>query len=183
MLVVVITVGSTSRPGLIDDPDLISVIERECEQMTASVEALPMYGTARQAQTIASQNVAVEDMLDDIRWSAVRLSRAIRRRTSGSLTGIGSSTAGSRMPPRSSTALAQLDVPNDDRGNESTCAWTTSSSAARPVRCPKRCSAPIPTTRHQMREAAQARAAAFLACLNARTLASESGSTTSATER
>lgn len=67
MLVVVITVG-TEAPGLIDDPELVSVIERECQQMTTSVESLPMHGTARrQAQTMARQDVAVEDMVDDIR--------------------------------------------------------------------------------------------------------------------
>ncbi len=120
MLVVVITVGSTSAPGLIDDPDLISVIERECEQMTNSVEALPMHGTPRrQAQTIARQNVAVEDMVDDIR-------------------SVGSETLASDPPTnewladwdrlidaRESYAtkildgsFAQLDVPNDDRGND-----------------------------------------------------------------
>jgi len=68
MLVVAIKVGSSSAPGLIDDPELISVIERECHQMTTSVESLPIHGTPRrQAQTIARQNVAIEDMVDDIR--------------------------------------------------------------------------------------------------------------------
>jgi hypothetical protein len=68
MLVVAITVGSTSAPGLIDDPEVVSVIERECQQMTASVESLPIHGTPRrQAQTIARQNVAIEDMVADIR--------------------------------------------------------------------------------------------------------------------
>ena len=68
LLVVAITVGSTSAPGLIDDPEVVSVIKRECGQMTASVESLPIHGTPRrQAQTIARQNVAIEDMVADIR--------------------------------------------------------------------------------------------------------------------
>lgn len=68
MLVVAITVGSSGVPGLIDDTELISVIERECDQMTSEVESLPIDGTPRrQAQTIAAQNVAIDDMLADIR--------------------------------------------------------------------------------------------------------------------
>ena len=68
MLAVAISVESSGAPGLIDNAALISVIERECRQMTTSVESLPIHGTPRrQAQTIARQNVAVEDMIDDIR--------------------------------------------------------------------------------------------------------------------
>jgi hypothetical protein len=68
MLVVAISVGSSGAPGLIDNTELISVIERECQQMTTKVESLPIHGTPRrQAQTIAAQNVAIEDMVDDIR--------------------------------------------------------------------------------------------------------------------
>jgi hypothetical protein len=68
MLVVVITVGSSSAPGLIDNTEVVSVIERECQQMTSKVESLPIHGTPRrQAQTIAAQNFAIEDMVDDIR--------------------------------------------------------------------------------------------------------------------
>lgn len=68
MLVVLISVGSRGIPGLIDDTDVISVIERECQQMTSKVESLPIHGTPRrQAQSMAAQNVAVEDMVADIR--------------------------------------------------------------------------------------------------------------------
>lgn len=120
MIVVVVTVGSTSAPGLIDDPELISVIERECQQMTSSVESLPIHGTPRrQAQTIARQNVAVEDMVDDIRsvgqetlagdppsdeWLADwdRLVDAREAYAEEILEG----------------SLAQLQVPTDDRGED-----------------------------------------------------------------
>ena len=71
MLTVAITVGSSGAPGLIDNTELISVIERECNQMTTKVESLEIHGTPRrQAQTIAAQNVAVADMVHDIRDEA-----------------------------------------------------------------------------------------------------------------
>lgn len=68
MLVVAVSVGSSGAPGLIDNAELISVIEQECDEMTTTVESLPIQGSPRrQAQSIAAQNVAVEDMVDDIR--------------------------------------------------------------------------------------------------------------------
>lgn len=68
MLVVAIVFGTSGTPGLIDDTHLISVIERECAQMTSKVESLPIHGTPRrQAQSIAAQNVAIDDMVADIR--------------------------------------------------------------------------------------------------------------------
>ena len=71
MLTIAITIGSSGAPGLIDDTELISVIERECNQMTTKVESLPIHGTPRrQAQTIVAQNVAVADMVHDIRDEA-----------------------------------------------------------------------------------------------------------------
>lgn len=118
MLVVAIKVGSSSAPGLIDDPELISVIHRECDQMTSKVESLPIHGSPRrQAQTLAAQNVAIEDMVDDIRsvgqdilasdpptdeWLADwdRLVDAREKYAAEVLDG----------------AFAQLKVPTDDRG-------------------------------------------------------------------
>ena len=68
MLVLAIALGSSGAPGLIDNTELISVIERECNQMTSKVESLPIHGTPRrQAQSITAQNVAIEDMVHDIR--------------------------------------------------------------------------------------------------------------------
>jgi hypothetical protein len=68
LLVVAIAYGSSGAPGLIDDTRIVDVIERECQQMTTKVESLPIHGTPRrQAQSIAAQNVAIDDMVTDIR--------------------------------------------------------------------------------------------------------------------
>lgn len=68
MLAFIIAIGSDGVPGLIDDSRVINVIERECRQMTSKVESLPIRGTPRrQAQSIAAQNAAIEDMVADIR--------------------------------------------------------------------------------------------------------------------
>ncbi|MEV7396749.1 hypothetical protein [Aeromicrobium sp. NPDC092404] len=67
-LVTVIAVGSAGTPGLIDDAELISVIERECEQMTSEVESLTIEGSPEsQAKAISAQNAAIEEMVDGIR--------------------------------------------------------------------------------------------------------------------
>ncbi|VXB32784.1 hypothetical protein [Aeromicrobium sp. 9AM] len=74
MLTIAIAAGSASAPGLIDDSELISVIESECDQMTTTVESLPIHGSAsRQAQSILEQNAAVIDMVRDIREEARNL--------------------------------------------------------------------------------------------------------------
>ncbi|KRC64086.1 hypothetical protein ASE12_04495 [Aeromicrobium sp. Root236] len=71
LFVVIFSVGSSGMEGVIDDPDLISVIEDECDAMTNTVTALPIHGSPRrQAQSILRQNVAVVDMVHDIRDQA-----------------------------------------------------------------------------------------------------------------
>lgn len=68
MLVVAIGVGSSGLPGAIDDPQLISVIERECGQMRSTVESMPVTGSPeQQATTIADQNHAIDVMVSAIR--------------------------------------------------------------------------------------------------------------------
>jgi hypothetical protein len=68
MLAITIALGSSGAPGLIDNTELISVIEQQCYQMTTKVDSLPIHGTPRrQAQTIAAQNSAIDDMVTDIR--------------------------------------------------------------------------------------------------------------------
>ena len=65
---VAISVGSSGTPGLIDNTALISVIERECAEMTFEVEAMPLTGSAEvQAATIAQQNEVVGLMVARIR--------------------------------------------------------------------------------------------------------------------
>lgn len=67
LLVVTIAVGSSGLDGVIDDPDLVSVIEAQCDEMTTTVEALPIHGTARrQGQSILRQNEAIKDMISGI---------------------------------------------------------------------------------------------------------------------
>ena len=71
LLVVTIAVGSSGLEGVIDDPDLISVIETQCDKMTTTVEALPIHGTARrQGQSILRQNDAIRDMISGITATA-----------------------------------------------------------------------------------------------------------------
>jgi len=71
LFVVIFSVGSSGMEGVIDDPDLISVIEGECDAMTNTVAGLPIHGSPRrQAQSILRQNVAVVDMVQDIRDQA-----------------------------------------------------------------------------------------------------------------
>src|SRR5687768_1332010 len=68
MLTVAIVFGSSGAPGLIDNTELISVIEDECDEMTAKVESMPVQGDpSRQAQIIAEQNVAIDEMVAGIR--------------------------------------------------------------------------------------------------------------------
>ena len=68
MLTVAIAVGSSGTPGLIDNPELISVIERECDTMTTTVERLTIDGPPKiQALVIADQNHAIDNMVAAIR--------------------------------------------------------------------------------------------------------------------
>ena len=67
-LVVMIVVGSRGIPGAIDNPRLLSVIQKECRLMTSTVESMPEQGpAAQQASIIDDQNEAIEDMLDSVR--------------------------------------------------------------------------------------------------------------------
>jgi len=71
LLVVTIAVGSSGMEGVIDDPDLISVIESRCDTMTTRVESQPIHGTARQqGESILRQNVAIRDMISGITATA-----------------------------------------------------------------------------------------------------------------
>ena len=55
-------------PGMIEDSQIISVIERECDIMTETVRSMPIEGTAsEQADIVADQNKAVANMLIEIR--------------------------------------------------------------------------------------------------------------------
>jgi hypothetical protein len=68
MLGVMIATGISGIPGVIDNPALITVIERECSQMTAEVEAMPITGSpSRQAATISQQDEVVDRMVAAIR--------------------------------------------------------------------------------------------------------------------
>lgn len=62
-----VVMGNRDAPGLIDDTALTSVIDRECDLMTSTVESMPLGGSPRQqAQTIRDQNDAIAIMLTRI---------------------------------------------------------------------------------------------------------------------
>jgi hypothetical protein len=68
LLTIAIILGNKGAPGLIDSDKVVDVITRECDQMTSTINGLPIRGTARaQAETIAQQNLAIERMVNDIR--------------------------------------------------------------------------------------------------------------------
>lgn len=62
-------IASKDFPSLIEDHDLLTVITRECQVMTASIHKMPVVGTPKQQVAIlADQNRAVEQMLGAIRF-------------------------------------------------------------------------------------------------------------------
>jgi hypothetical protein len=68
LIATVVVVGSNGVPGAIDNSRLLSVIQRECDRMTSTVESMPVAGPPlRRAQTIAEQDRAVRNMVDAIR--------------------------------------------------------------------------------------------------------------------
>lgn len=61
-------VASKDFPSLIENHTLLTVIDRECSAMTASVRKTPVDGTPKhQVAILADQNRAVEMMVQDIR--------------------------------------------------------------------------------------------------------------------
>lgn len=67
-VVVIVRAASTDAASYIDDPDILAVVERECDRMTKTVDGLTVTGTLRQqAIVIAMQDDAVQRMIDAIR--------------------------------------------------------------------------------------------------------------------
>lgn len=67
-VVVIVRAASTDAASYIDDPDILAVVERECDRMTKTVDGLTVAGTLReQATVIAKQDDAVQRMIDAIR--------------------------------------------------------------------------------------------------------------------
>jgi hypothetical protein len=117
---ILIALGANGLPGAIDNPHLLSVIERECDRMTSRVESIEIAGPPeRQALAIADQNHAVDVMVAAIRdegtetleddpptveWLA-DWDRLVAARTTfakGILEG----------------EVVALDIPDDDRGRD-----------------------------------------------------------------
>ena len=63
-----IALDSRDAPGLIDDPEVMSVVDTECRSMTSTVEGLPLEGDpGAQARRVIDQNTAVEQMVEAVR--------------------------------------------------------------------------------------------------------------------
>lgn len=63
-----IALDARDAPGLIDDPEVMSVVDTECRSMTSTVEGLPLEGDpGAQARRVLDQNSAVEQMVEAVR--------------------------------------------------------------------------------------------------------------------
>lgn len=63
-----VALDARDAPGLIDDPEVMSVVDAECRSMTSTVEGLPLEGDQRaQSRRILDQNSAVEQMVEAVR--------------------------------------------------------------------------------------------------------------------
>ncbi|MRJ77007.1 hypothetical protein GEV29_10690 [Aeromicrobium sp. SMF47] len=71
LITAVVELEGRDAPGLIEDEELVSIIDRECELMSSTVASMPVTGTPReQGQTIIDQNLAISRMLSAIEGRA-----------------------------------------------------------------------------------------------------------------
>ena len=63
-----VVINGKDYPGIIEDDRIVSVIDRECDIMTKTVESMPVTGSAtQQAKIVTDQNKAIANMLTEIR--------------------------------------------------------------------------------------------------------------------
>ncbi|AWB92704.1 hypothetical protein C3E78_11100 [Aeromicrobium chenweiae] len=71
LVTALVELGRRDAPGVIDDDELVSIIDRECSLMTSTIESMPVTGPPRrQGQTIVDQNRAVSRMVTAIEREA-----------------------------------------------------------------------------------------------------------------
>lgn len=63
-----VLIGGKDFPSMIQDDEILSVISRECDIMTETVESMPITGTpVDQARAVQDQDKAIANMLAEIR--------------------------------------------------------------------------------------------------------------------